>query len=168
MDRKEILEKLARKEITQEEAERLLTDGGAPIPETPPPPPRTKSGKGYLIAIIIAVVLAPAVLLGIVVFLLVLIHPEESPSPAKAYSEFMPKVPESTAVSTAKESEPITVVIDGTPVSIIVDKKDKEIIMDANRELDERLAHIRKMERDKKITAAEAEKLIQAVKDWRD
>lgn len=51
MDRKEVLEKLASREISQQEAERLLNEAGAPIPESPPPPPPQRSGcsRGCLV-----------------------------------------------------------------------------------------------------------------------
>jgi hypothetical protein len=65
MDKREILEKLARAEITQEEAERLLNEVGGPIPEKPPeppPPPQGGGNRGCLIALIIALLVAAALL----------------------------------------------------------------------------------------------------------
>jgi len=65
-EKKEILEMLAGKEISKEEAERKLSELGdpgevEPVVEHQPAPPK-KSNTGCLIAIIIAVVLLPVLL----------------------------------------------------------------------------------------------------------
>lgn len=57
MDRREILEKLANKEIEQDEAERLLKEAGEALPpdEQGPshPAPRGGGNRGCLIAILL-------------------------------------------------------------------------------------------------------------------
>ena len=68
MQRRETLEKLARNEISRQEAERLLNEAGAPIPEKPPPAPQAKSGKhGCLIALLVGLVILPLALLLLLV-----------------------------------------------------------------------------------------------------
>lgn len=64
MEKREILEKLAKKEISKEEAEKLLTELGDPIPETPPSPiTKQKPKKGCLIALIIGIIMIPLIIL---------------------------------------------------------------------------------------------------------
>lgn len=66
-DRREVLAKLAAKEISRDEAERLLNERGAPLPETLPPPPAqsTGIGRGCLIAVIVAVLLFVVLVCGV-------------------------------------------------------------------------------------------------------
>ncbi len=180
MDRKEILEKLARQEITQEEAERLLAEAGAPIPETPPLPPRTngKSGKGCLIALLIGLIAVPLFFLflgGFTYLFLAGSAPDKAMNEEREAMEMEKAIAQKlmnkntmekmrlAAEEARRKQEQVEKTIGGAAISM--PRQDWEKIMDQNKELDERLAHIRKMEREKKITAAEAEKLIRAVKD---
>jgi hypothetical protein len=57
MEQKEILEKLARKEITREQAEEMFAELGTPIPEEPPAALASKGkvGPGCLVAILLTI-----------------------------------------------------------------------------------------------------------------
>lgn len=169
MNRREVLEKLARKEISKEEAERLLGQSGAPIADEPPAPPQKKNGmnRGCLITLIVGLVALPIVLVLLAGLFLVNTRSERSFASSNEQIkhglrreirkiEFArPEVPRS-------EARMFVSVEGGT---IAVSKSDGEIIMDKTKELEERIAHIRKMEKEKKITSEEAERLIQAIKD---
>ncbi len=67
-DRQEILRKLANGEITKDEAEERMGQLGSPVPESMPAPPRTGSGtsKGCLIALLVALLLGPLLLILLV------------------------------------------------------------------------------------------------------
>jgi len=75
--KKEILEMLAKKLISKEEAERKLEELGEPMPATEPAKPAKKSNKGCLIAIIIVVVLLPVLLVIFFVLALLLWRSDE-------------------------------------------------------------------------------------------
>lgn len=94
MDKREILDQLARKEITREEAEvriRELEAGPetAPQPSQPPAPPRRRGGLGLVVLILVivgAVVVVPLVLVvGAAAFWRLKAAPDEpfSVSPAR-------------------------------------------------------------------------------------
>ncbi len=72
-DRQEILRKLAAGELTKDEAEERLGRLGSPVPEAMPAPPATGSGmsKGCLVALLVALLLGPLlliVLMGLLFF----------------------------------------------------------------------------------------------------
>ena len=56
--KREILEMLAKKEISKEEAEKKLSELGSPLPDLEPPQPTPpKKNKGCLIIILLALIL---------------------------------------------------------------------------------------------------------------
>jgi uncharacterized protein HemX len=68
--REAILEKLSRKELSRDEAERQLLDLDSPLPSEMPPPPAQKNnrgcgcGCGCLTAVVLALALIGLLLLG--------------------------------------------------------------------------------------------------------
>jgi len=129
MKQKDILEKLARHEITREQAEEMFAELGSPLPQTPPAPaapaPAKSLGAGCIIAVLIALLLA----LALPVILLILYTTMKISYPSDHYEDVGTMVVEEMEAvqgTVAEDSgpDPDQDADDGRPAAPIGDDED--------------------------------------------